>query len=339
MNRIIDTGTVIKSYLDENEITITQLSDASDVSIKTIYRVLNNQSKLTYKVASGINKLIPEISIDFLMSYDAKYQVQIKNYEKETGIRNFDKLIDKFQLKRLFPEISNDKNALLEKGNKYFNFSSLEIENQLEGIVNYDIANNAKEFEKNIWLIAAYKDYCLNNEILNFDELKFKELLKNIIDYCGTTNKEMTIFNMKELCSMCGINFVYRNSIRNSRIKAAVIKDKQDKIYLFLSDLFRCVEGSWVSFIHELIHIKNRDYEKNSLLIEENRKDNEEFIENETFQFFISRNYIDGKEYNIKEITDLAYDNKIPIGIAAYLIRNRNGIYNDASINGMIHYY
>ena len=75
------------------------------------------------------------------------------------------------------------------------------------------------------------------------------------------------------------------------------------------------------------------------MLFDEVRKDNEEFIENETFKYFINKENINDKDYDANKIVDIAYTNRIPKGIAAYLIRNEINKYNDSSINEMIHYY
>ena len=76
MDRIVSTSKMIGTYLQENSITLEQLADASGVSIITIQRLFNEESKLPYDVAKGVNALIPEIGVEFLMNYDVKYQSQ-----------------------------------------------------------------------------------------------------------------------------------------------------------------------------------------------------------------------------------------------------------------------
>lgn len=335
MNTIISTGKMIKTYLESNDKSIIDLVNASGVSTNTIYRIINSEKKLSYKVAEGIHKIIPEITIDFLMTYDAKYQVQIKEQEKDLGIKNINKFIEKFQLKRLYPELSDDKSALIEKGRKIFDF-----ENDINCLtlfqnINYSEAKNPRDFEKRLWITAAYNE-CQTD--LSFNRNKFISMFDNLKSFCGTTNVDMTIFNMKELCEGCGINFVNRKSIRNSRIKAATF-EYDGKIYIFLSDLFKCVEGLWVSFVHELIHIKNEDYNNVSLELDEIKKENERKVDKETVSFFIKNGYDNIKECNVETVLKIAQDNSIPKGIAAYLIRNKLHDYKKTSVNELIHYF
>lgn len=336
MNDLIDTGTMIKVYLEENGITIEDLAKASDVSVKTVYRVLNNQTKLSYKVANGINKLIPEITEDFLMSYDAKYQVQIKKKEDEIGINNLREFIDKLQLKKLYPDISSDDNALIEKGMRIINKDSSFFNN----VFNFDLAKNAKKYEKEIWIKSAYEDYLdsNNNILLDFDEKKFNEVFSNIKNYCGTTSEDMTIFNMQELSKQCGINFFYRASIPNSRIKGVVFEN-DGRIFIFISDLFRCVERLWISYIHELIHIKNKDYKKNELIYDEISSANEDMINNETIDFLIKDAHKEIAYCDLETVYNVSKKNNIPKGIAAYLVRNITKTYNKIDVNELVHYY
>lgn len=76
VDKIISTGEMLKGYMEENGVSVSALAIASDVSERSIYRLLNGECKLSRKIALGMNSLIPEISVEFLMMYDAKYQAQ-----------------------------------------------------------------------------------------------------------------------------------------------------------------------------------------------------------------------------------------------------------------------
>jgi len=74
--KAISTADMVKEYMDANGISGKTLANTSGVSARTVYRFLNNESRLSKKIAEGLHSLIPEISLDFLMTYDAKYQLQ-----------------------------------------------------------------------------------------------------------------------------------------------------------------------------------------------------------------------------------------------------------------------
>lgn len=76
INTIISTADMVRGYLEANDISIKSLSEKCGLSERTIYRFLGDESKLSRRIAEGINAFIPEISLDFLMTYDAKYQLQ-----------------------------------------------------------------------------------------------------------------------------------------------------------------------------------------------------------------------------------------------------------------------
>lgn len=76
MNELSSTAYLFGEFMSANNITVKQLAEASGVSVRTIYRVLNDESKLNSKVAFGLNRLLPDVSPSFLMKYDAGYQTQ-----------------------------------------------------------------------------------------------------------------------------------------------------------------------------------------------------------------------------------------------------------------------
>lgn len=84
INTIISTADMVRGYLDSNGISIKTLAEACGLSERTIYRFLCDDSKLSRRLAEGINSLIPEISLEFLMTYDAKYQLQKTQYARIT---------------------------------------------------------------------------------------------------------------------------------------------------------------------------------------------------------------------------------------------------------------
>ena len=82
MNTIISTAEMIRGYMDANDVSVKALSEASGLSERTVYRFLGDEGKLSKRIAQGLNNLIPEISLEFLMTYDAKYQLQKNTQQK-----------------------------------------------------------------------------------------------------------------------------------------------------------------------------------------------------------------------------------------------------------------
>lgn len=346
---LISTGNMIKAYLKENGFSITDLANAAKVTSRTIYRIINDETPLSYEVAKGINNLLPGIEVEFLMIYDAKYQVQKKEELKRMGIKDVDATIKFFDLKKLYPEFKNDKLVLLETAEKVFgidnlNNMTLNLDDKLS--VQYSKAANSKDKESKLWLISTYSDFenSLEGERLKFNKEAFEKYYEEIRYLAGTTNYTSTMRNIRNICKYSGINFYFRHSIPNSRIKAVTLKDNEGYVYIFISDLFKCIQNLWLSFVHEMIHIKNNDFDVEELLNEgsESNVDNERFVSDEAANYFLPKYKNKLKNIDSSNLSNLfayAEESNCPKGIAAEIYRNFKNIYNDSTINGYIDYY
>lgn len=81
--RIIKTSDIVKMYFEENNLSINDLYNSGLVSKDEVNRFFNADYKLTKNLASAINKLLPELSVEFFLDYDKKY-----NLAKENKNRN-----------------------------------------------------------------------------------------------------------------------------------------------------------------------------------------------------------------------------------------------------------
>lgn len=89
MNRsIIKTSDIVKMYFEENNLSINDLYNSGLVFKDEVNRFFNGDYKLNKSLASAINKLLPELSVDFLLNYDKKY-----NLDKENKNRNMQQKI------------------------------------------------------------------------------------------------------------------------------------------------------------------------------------------------------------------------------------------------------
>ena len=263
MDQIVSSAKMIASYLEANNFTIIDLAKASNVSPRTIARLLNDECKLPYEVAVGLNKLIPEISVEYLILYDSKYQFQKKNLASNSEIKNIREVIDFFRLKQLFPEDRRNSSVLVEKGlrlfgeeclkNMSFEYSSLPAL--------YSKANGSISNDSAAWTIFAYNRCIEENEnhILNFNESTFLQEFDSLRILTATTSIDGAFANIKSFCAKCGINFYVCNSIPNARIKGVSVRDSDGRVFILLSNLFKCVETLMIAFVHECFHIRNHD--------------------------------------------------------------------------------
>lgn len=338
---IVSTGTMLSQYMEANHITISDIAKFCAVSERTVYRMLNEETKLTPEVASAIEANIPGLKAEFLLKYDTKYQLQKLRFEQQQGI-DVDKCIRTFKLKKLFPSIASDKQAMIDRAMKFFGKESL-----VSGKLNHHLlapqfskANNAVEDDSALWLETAYQE-CLEqygSEKRVFSPKNFHENFAVIKDYCGTTTLENTRFNMREFCDACGIYFHMRPSIPNARIKGVAGKDEQGRVFILLSDLFKSVEVLWLAFIHECIHIQNEDFNNPALVNETDITRNENHVDSDTMELFVNVKDL-GEHVTVKDVLEIAAKTRSPVGIVAAITRFVTNHYSDKEMNSLLHFY
>lgn len=342
---MVSTGRIIAAYMEANNVTIFDLAESSGVEAKTVYRLLNDETKLSYKIAEGMHRLIPEISPEFLVSYDAKYQLQKEKLKTQYQIKNLTEIIDFYKLRKLYRSYCHDNIKLIDIASKIFGLENIKeklLDSSMLSCYAFSKAKNSDNNASLLWLVAAYKECILSSEsagLLKFDLAKFNEEFSNIKQLTGTTNIKTTLFNMKSFCDLSGINFYFRPSIPNSRVKAVAVKDKDGHVFILISDLFRCIENLWISFVHECLHIFNQDFASVNLLDDSSIANYENYIDDEAMRFFVGDYFYSNKPMNPSEIVRFAKQKGIPIGIASEIYRYKTKTYNDTGVNVYIHYY
>ena len=327
----ISTGQMLTEFVNENKVSINDVAKLAGVSYRTIYRVLNDETKISEDVAEAFEKVIPGLKAKSILVYDAKYQYDIKAWQKENGMKDAKKKIKFFSLERLYPEHKLDIKYLLMKGESIFgkeNFSNLKLQMNRELTVAFSKANGAKESESVKRIMASLKEYNDKNDVLSLNENAIENLTKEKIkETIFAQNFVEMSSKMKNLCMECGINFYWRNSIPSSRIMGASLKDEEGHVYLLMSILFNNLERFALTFIHEMMHIINGDLNFLTFVDENDEKK----IEKETIEFLIGDRYKDLNE--IDDIYDVSKDTRTPVGIVAEIYRCKNNVFRNYEIN------
>lgn len=340
---MVSTGRMIFEYLDANGFDINDLAEASGVSPRTLFRVITSQeSKVSYEIAQGVNKLIPEISIAFVMKYDAEYQIERRKAANDLGVKDISNVIKEYKLDKLYKEKRTDKIELVNIAERIFGKENI-ANNYFVDVgglsFNFSRASNPNDRLSLIWLKAAYEECKQKGSLLKYNRQAFLNTFDLLKVFSGATSINTALFNMKYICEACGINFYYRPSIPGSRVKAVAVKDKNGYIYIFVSDLFKCVENLWLAFTHEMIHIYKEDYDKVETVKKEQIDENENLVEEAVILYFIQTDRYDVKECDEGTVNRLSVNNSIPINISAEIVRFLTGVYNNKDVNKFIHYY
>lgn len=336
------TGKIVKMYIDENGFNASDLANASNVSIRTIIRLYNDETPLSFNVAVGLNKLIPEISTDFIVSYDSKYQFYKKELEKKDDCVKISEVISKYKMKKLYKTEASNELLLFDKAKEIFGLDNIKNGYYVDvsGLSYcFNIAEGVKDTTPLIWLKAAYEEYKKDSELLIFNNDAFEKEIKTLKIRSNTSDIKSTIYNMRSFCKKCGINFYFRPSIPGARIKAVAVKDTDGYIYIFVSDLFKCIENIWLSFVHECMHIKENDFD-----VLENCNDSfidvdENYIDQKAIEFFIGADYTNDDLKDIESIAKLSRDTNTPLSITVEIARFIKQNYSDYTLNKYIHYF
>ncbi len=337
---------MIKTYLEENHVSIQELSEKSGVSQRSIYRILSDESELSTSVALAIHELIPEIKVEFLVSYNAKYQMQKQKIEQENGTSNLNQVFKYFRYEKLYP---NEKQSEAEKLEKLFNIFGKDVVNSMNvqscpefANAYFSKAKGAQNDASLIWFKAAEYDYRQTIKTpLSFNKIEFDKMLPSLKEWLNCGDFESFYFNLELFCKTCGINYLKRGSLPNSRIKAMSFKDKDGNVYLFLSDLFKCLENQILTFVHECIHISKGDLDLAKSLTSEENIANENYVDQSSADFFIGKDGYDGLKKGddaIASIASIALDKKVSLGVVSEIYRYKFSDYSNAAVNKMIHY-
>lgn len=341
--KIVSTGQMLETYLVSNNITLDMLAKKANVSWRTIYRIINDQTRINFNIANAINELIPEIKIEFIMAYDGVYQARKKAIEKNLGYSNIDEIILENRLSKFYPKYKKDKFALISIQKNIFDNDNKNCNSILSRLkYSFCKAKGSNEDVSLEWLALSFREYCIINDdnLLKFDNRIFDIEFRRIKDYIATSSIDSAIFNMDNFCKKCGINFYFRENVAGSRIKAVTIKDSYGRVFIFVSSLFKCLENLWISFVHECKHIQ---LDEINGLDKEYPNGKNEFYENyiaeESIHFFVGDKMNDNRDYKVDEIVDISKNCNVQSSIVAEIARYRSKDYCNSDINGYIHYY
>lgn len=346
MTRMTSTGEFLLEHLEENNINLLDVAKKANVSIKTIYRIINNERRVDENIAKAIEELIPGLKAETILIYDLEYNLTLNDFLKENDIKegNVKNIIKTFSLDKLFQNKKTNKIYLINKGLEIFgkdaiiNNSHNSIKNFLS--FNFNKAKNPKDNVALNWCFATYWDYLdyrkeENLDLYVFNKEAFEKFFKtNLKDALSATTIEQLKSNMDYVAKTCGINIYFKESIPNARVKGVTFKDKNGYVFLFVSDLFKCLENLELTLAHEFLHIKHNDISKINI----NEVKNEKEIEEDAIKFFIGDEYNALNETN-PSIYDIALNSNTEIGIVAEIIRNKKNKYSDNSLKAFVHYF
>ena len=98
---LVNTGKIIKEYLEEYDINQKELSNRTGMSEKHISNVLNGKSRLTESFALKLEKVLTNIKASYWLNYEAEYREYVARQEELMNLENIDlkSIAKKFRFK------------------------------------------------------------------------------------------------------------------------------------------------------------------------------------------------------------------------------------------------
>ncbi len=327
------TGEIISNYLKANNITVQQLIEKSGLSAKTIALTLNDTIKLNNKIAYALSELIEGISVESIVVYDAKYQLYREKELSNVDLSFFNEVISKYNLRKVFKEEKNNMIKLYHAFIKYVNLDSfnnhkIEFNNAYINYSHAKVTNDDSNSISALFIQKAIDDYKELEDPIPFNEKKFNENFKDILSYCNVCSSQVGIQNMSIFCKESGINLIITKNVVGSRVKGACLKDESNNVYMILTDLFNSLESVFLTFMHECIHIKNKDYQIE--LTEENINNNEMSIDNDVRNLIVKSKFKipSSNELIRKMLKDNLASDDSPINLAFRIFEVDTKMYN-----------
>lgn len=340
---IISTAELVLSYLEANEMDAGKLAEVSGVSARSVSRFLKGESKLTVPIADGLERLNIGLKADNLLSYDAKYQAQEERRRRRLGLtlEEIRQVCRRYNLGKFFPGLKSPLD-LFERAAGLVGMENL-ISGDFASVsptaVKFSKANGSDNGLADFWITIAYNEAKEVAEdsggLLRFDEEYFRAFFEeNIKKLTKADTIEQVKFNISHLFKEGGINFFFRDSVPKCRIKGAVVRDRDGYVFVFASNLFKCVERLWLSMIHECVHLIDGDFD--AIDLEEGREFN---IDEDVVRILVGSDMQEERFYSVAEIRQIARAHSVAPGLVAEIARFRSGNYSDYHINKLIHYY
>jgi len=257
---LVPTGTIIKEYLEENNISNKELSHKTGLSEKHISNVLNNKCKLTEEFALKLEKVMPKIDADYWVNYESKYKLAVAREEEMFSISTLDltSISKRFLLNDVFKELG------LSREQKAIEMLKLLKISDFDQFDNLFFNTNIKFFEDGgekeaiaIWLSLCENEIDIQNDELDDIPFKKHELVKNLSSLkmiSNNLNTDESLIECKQVLNKMGIYLVDCEAVKNCKIRGA-LTTYRGKPAIYISRRYKRHSIIWFTIFHELSHL------------------------------------------------------------------------------------
>ena len=252
-------GYYIEEILEDLEMTQDEFAKRSDVSAKTISKLINAQIPLSNDLAARISIMLG-ISLETLLNLQKTYDLKLLEIEKQEKFDNqveIVKLIDYgYFVKNHILSVADNTAEKIQNLCAFLKVSDLTLLKKPDLLASFRTSvQNVSEkniINANVWLQTAI-NFGLEKQVSPFDEKKLKLSVPEI--------RKMTLMSpqdflpkLEQIFKDCGVAFVLLPSLKNCGVNG-VVKWFDDKVVLAINDRNAFADTFWFSLFHEIGHI------------------------------------------------------------------------------------
>lgn len=256
---IVAPGEIIKEYLASRELTQKEASMRIGVSERHFSKMLNGKTRLTEEMALKLEKLMPDISAGFWLTYEVKYQEYLAREREEHELEGLDlkAISQRFHFKEALgmaklPLVEQAICMLKLLGVSTFDRYRYAIPGGIEFM--QDGGENEAVI---VWLKLCEEEVTKQNDTEGLPEYS-KDILCDIVptlkDIASNTDFPASLKSCRMLLNSVGVCLVYREAIGNSRVRGALTTYKEHPA-IYISGRYRTHGDSWFAICHELGHL------------------------------------------------------------------------------------
>jgi HTH-type transcriptional regulator / antitoxin HigA len=258
---IIHTGSVIKEYLEEIEMSQKEAAKKLGINEKEFSNLLNGKIKLTEDMAKRLEMIFHTIPSTYWLNYENKYREYLKNKEKtflnfsEEDLKNLDK---RFKFSSLYSGLNWDIKTQAIEMLKLLGINDFSQFEDVYSNLNVDFMEDGGNIESiAIWLNLAKEEVEIQNRDLSnikYDASKLINSLEKFKRLALNNDYKNSLQSARKLLNRIGVYLVFCDATVNSKVRGALTTYKNNPA-IYLSGRFKTHDHVWFALMHEIGHL------------------------------------------------------------------------------------
>lgn len=330
-------GSYIEEIVDDLNITQAEFAERTEISGKTISKIINGEERITPTTANKLSK-ITGISIQTWLNLQANYDAKVAAITEEQDedeiavVEQID--FSYFKHHKLVPNkryTIKEKVQALRKLLKTANLFHFTAFNELVSYRRMTPENELKSIINSNVMLELASNKARNVTSNKYDKTKLIAALPEIKEM-NIQNPEIFYDKLTQTLLNCGIVLVALPKLTGAMLNGATKKFKNNSVLLLITDKNKYSDVFWFSLVHELGHIINNDF-YSDYTDKEQYKTKEAKADKFASEFFIStqeyNNFVSDEIFTRDSITHFANKLNILPGIVVGRLQTDNIIQFD----------